>query len=260
MDSLDLSIEPMEHPKNIERKINRINRKQWEKIQFELPITKTFIFNYLYNQRKKGKAPITLIVGDPRSGKTFLALALAHALDKLNGKEFDMKRQMHFDILTFAESFATQDVKGRTMILDEASVEIDSHSTSSVESKVFARLNDTQAYRGTLIIIILPYASSLGLVHRKKVKMVMSVLANGKFTTYYCSHWNADLRNDRNIRQETMETIYGGPTLAPPKEIQKEYLNHFQDKFKSEILRKQIDILKTKRDGLGSGWKDQAVF
>ena len=247
MDDLILLPPMTQPPANNSKVIVKFNRNMWANIHKQMPITQTFVFNYLWNMRRKGKAPITLVVGDPRSGKTFLTLALAAALDKINGKEFDMKRQMHFDILDFAESFATQDVKGRCMILDEASVEIDSQSTNSIESKVFARLNDTQAYRGTLIFIILPYASSLGLVHRKKVKLVLHNHSHGIFTTYYCSHWHADLKNDKNIREETMETIRGGETLLPPKHLQKEYVDHFQDKFKSEILKKQIDLLRARR-------------
>ncbi len=195
---------------------------------------RALILHFIEGRRKRGFAPIVLIVGKQRMGKTCLALLLAYLLDR----NFDVNKQMFFDVLTFAKAVDKYDNK--ILILDEAGVELDSYRYSDVRQRCFSHIVQTQAYKRNTLFIVLPHASDLAKCHRKYVDALLVVTRRGGYVLYKpnIQYWDM---NTIDIR--TMKMEYGVGLPLPPKHLYEEYKKSFEKQIKEDILVKEIDKL-----------------
>ncbi len=195
------------------------------------------LLRWARNRVRRGFAPIILIVGKQRVGKTCLALRLAYELDK----KFDVDNQMFFDILSFAK--AVKKYKRHVLLLDEAGVELDTYRYSDIRQRCFSHIVQSQAYLQHTLIICLPHASDLARCHRKYVDVLVVVPARGMYIAYKPSVYYWDM-NEIDIRTKKIEVVY--QTSLPPDHLFNGYKSKYEGRIKEDILTDEIERLDAK--------------
>lgn len=186
------------------------------------------------NRIARGFAPVILIVGKQRMGKTFTALTIAHTIDP----KFKPDNQMFFDIMSFAN--AVKKYNNKVLILDEAGIELDTYRYSDMRQRAFSHIVQSQAYKQNTLLIVLPHSADLARCHRKYVDALVVIPARKKAMVYRpnIQYWDM---NNLDIRTKKMEVIYHVP--LPPKWLIDEYKAKFEKQIKEGILDSEIERL-----------------
>jgi len=125
---------------------------------------------YLLTERRKlNRDTIIFIVGEKRTGKSYSAIRLGEQVQKMWGlPKFDVTKQLFFEPEGFVKFFQTN--TNRVVILDEASLSLDTRQWYTVESKILNSLLQTQGFRKNVVLLTSPTLSdfdkrSLGFGH-----------------------------------------------------------------------------------------------
>lgn len=183
---------------------------------------------------KRGFAPIVLIVGKQRMGKTCTGLTLA---TELNPK-FNPATDMFFDILSFAK--AVNKYSRKILILDEAGIELDTYRYSDVRQRCFSHIVQSQAYKQNTLFIVLPHSSDLAKCHRKYVDALLVIPRRSTYIMYQprVEYWDM---NEIDIRVQKMEEIHDIP--LPPPHIFNVYKSKYEKQIKEGIMDAEIERL-----------------
>ncbi len=184
----------------------------------------------------RGFAPIILVVGKQRMGKTCTALKLAYELDK----NYDPDKQMFFEVVTFAK--AVNQYKGKVLILDEAGIELDTYRYSDVRQRCFSHVVQTQAYKGNTLFLVLPHSSDLARCHRKYVDALLVISGRGSYIMYRPSIQYYNM-NDIDIFTKKIEWVIDIP--LPPNHIFSKYKSKYETQIKQGILDMELEKLDT---------------
>lgn len=111
---------------------------------------------YLLSERRRlNRDTIIFIVGEKRTGKSYSAIRLGEAIQKSWGLEpFDVTKQLFFEPEGFVKFFQTN--TNKVVILDEASLSLDTRQWFSVESKILNSLLQTQGFRRNIVLLTSP--------------------------------------------------------------------------------------------------------
>jgi hypothetical protein len=194
----------------------------------------TIFLEWVRSRIRMGFSPIVLIVGKQRQGKTCMALRMAYEIDP----NFDVKKQMFFDVITYAK--AVDKYKRKILILDEAGIELDTYRFSDVRQRCFSHLIQSQAYKQNTLFIVLPHASDLAKCHRKHVDSLMVIPFRGSYIFYSPRVAYYDM-NEINFMVKKIEHILQVP--LPPSHLFNEYKTQYEKQIKQDILEKEIDKL-----------------
>ena len=123
----------------------------------------TVLLDWAKNRIRRGFSPIILVVGKQRTGKTCTALLFASQIDK----EFDVDKQMFFDVVSFAK--AVNKYRRKVLILDEAGIELDSYRYSDTRQRAFSHIIQSQAYKQNTLFLVLPHSNDLAKCHRRHI-------------------------------------------------------------------------------------------
>lgn len=188
---------------------------------------------------KRGFAPIILVVGKQRMGKTCLSLTLASDIDP----KYDPDKQMFFDVISFAK--ATQKYNNKVLILDEAGIELDTYRYNDVRQRAFSHIVQSQAYKQNTLFMVLPHSSDLARCHRKYVDALLVVPARGRYIFYHprVDYWDM---NEIDIRTMKIEDIVDVP--LPPSHLYDAYKKKYEKQIKKGIMEGEIDRLEKALD------------
>lgn len=188
---------------------------------------------------RRGFAPIILIVGKQRMGKTCLGLRLAYEIDPF----FDVDKQMFFDVISFAK--ATNKYNKKVLIVDEAGIELDTYRYSDVRQRAFSHIVQSQAYKQNTLFMILPHSSDLARCHRKYVDALLVVPRRGSYIMYRptVDYWDM---NEIDIRTMKMEIIDHVP--LPPAPLFNSYKTKYEKQIKQGIMLGEIEKLEKALD------------
>lgn len=195
----------------------------------------TILLPWARNRVRRGFAPIILIVGKQRMGKTCLGLRLASELDS----NFNVDKQMFFDVISFAK--ATSKYNKKVLIVDEAGIELDTYRYSDVRQRAFSHIVQSQAYKQNTLFMILPHSSDLARCHRKYVDALLVIPSRGRYIFYRptVDYWDM---NEIDIRTMKMEEISNVP--LPPDHLFNAYKSKYEKQIKQGIMEGEIDKLE----------------
>lgn len=198
----------------------------------------SLLIQYLRNQLKRGFSPVCLVVGRQRTGKTWLAMKIAHTLDPSWTGEL-----MTFKIENFVDIYNKYNKK--VIILDEAGVTLDPYEHATIQQRVYNHIIQTQAYKQNIVFLVLPFASEIGKQHRKHVDLIIEVLGRGVYKLYRTRSWRSDL-SQKPPRLETIEIVSG--VDPPPKHIIDWYMSEGQKIYKESILAMQTEAMELRKN------------
>jgi hypothetical protein len=117
----------------------------------ELP----FILRAMLYRNQINMNTFLLIVGNPRTSKSYCALKIAEMyLEKL-GKEFDVKEQLTFsDVKKFLRW--SQNADNSLFILDETGTSLSPDMFFSLQQRIMRRFVQTQGFRKNVLVWVLP--------------------------------------------------------------------------------------------------------
>jgi len=108
----------------------------------------------LYRQKKNMNSFI-LIVGGVRTGKSYTGIKVAQRIEMLNGKVFDVQKQLTFDDV---KKFLlwSRNAEGSVFVLDETGTSLSPELFWSLQQRIMRRFAQTQGFRKNILIWILP--------------------------------------------------------------------------------------------------------
>ena len=195
------------------------------------PLTITWIKNRI----KRGFAPIVLVTGKQRIGKTCIALLFASLIEPT----FNIKEQLFFDIRSFAQAY--NKFNNKVFCLDEAGIELDTYRYSDIRQRVFSHIVQSQAYKQNTLFIVLPHNTDIAKTHRKYIDALICVMSRGFAVVYKprIKYWDM---NDLDITTKKMEVITQIP--LPPKELYDDYKMLFEKQIKENIMGLELTRLE----------------
>lgn len=194
----------------------------------------TIFLEWAVNRVRRGFAPIILVVGKQRMGKTCTALSLAYELDP----DYDPDKQMFFEVVTFAK--AVNKYRKKILILDEAGIELDTYRYSDVRQRCFSHIVQSQAYRQNTLFLVLPHSSDLARCHRKYVDALLVIPNRASYIMYRPSIQYFNM-NDIDIFTKKIEWVIDLP--LPPEHIYNKYKSKYESQIKQGILDMELEKL-----------------
>jgi hypothetical protein len=117
----------------------------------ELP----FLFRALLYRQQINMNTFILIVGNPRTSKSYCAGKIAEIYSEKNGNDFDVQEQLTFDnIKKFLMWSKT--AKDSIFILDETGTTLSRDEFWSLQSRVMRRFVQTQGFRKNVLVWVMP--------------------------------------------------------------------------------------------------------
>lgn len=193
------------------------------------------LLQWIRNRIRKNKAPVILVVGPPRVGKTFFTMSLCYMLDR----NFSVSKNISFEIIDYAQAVSKN--KFAFLCVDEAGIELDTYKYSDMRQRVFSHLLQTQQYLQNTLFIILPHGSDLAKCHKKYINAFLQIKGYGHYVMRYpiIPYWDL---NNIEFFSKKIEEVWDFP--PPPKHLQDEYRTYFESQMKEKILELEIDKLK----------------
>jgi len=233
-----------------------MNNNEWGK--------NTPIVNWLKRQIRQKNTPLIIFCGPTRSGKTAFAMRVAY---ETWGKKFTYEH-----VVNTIEDFALA-MKNNThscIILDEATVSLFVYDWANFLHKIFTVIQDTQAFKHNVAIVILPQISHLSTQQKQMADVIIEMKKirgwnetagrseNQYFYKYLKPHKQYSSLNTEKIWVTEVGTF--GPVPLPPDHIWKPYIDKGQTEFKQKILDDQLDIISQKAKARSSVQVEKPVF
>lgn len=199
----------------------------------------SIFLDWAKNRVRRGFAPIILVVGKQRMGKTCMALKLAYELNP----NFNPDKHMFFEVYNFA--LATKKYNNEILILDEAGIELDTYRYSDIRQRCFSHIIQSQAYKRNTLFICLPHSSDLAKCHRKNVDALLVIPFRGSYIMYspFIAYWDM---NDIDFRTTKIEHILDVP--LPPEFLYNDYKSKYEKQIKEGIMDLELDKIKKRMD------------
>lgn len=135
-----------------------------------------FLWKLDQDIRKRGRSPIILVVGEPRSGKTELCIGWSWLI---KGDNFVLDRDIYTSVDKLLDAVEQEDIWGRSIILDEAQKDLDIGAWNNKLGRALVQYNGSQAIRKNILWIIMPYARWLPWIQHPAINYVVEVYGNG---------------------------------------------------------------------------------
>ncbi len=199
---------------------------------------------YLLDQVNKKFAPIILVCGKQRIGKSNYTLSLCYTLSWiLNNEEYDVDKYVYFNALEFMKKYISE--RRKIFVIDEASKDLSKSEWYTTLNQVLSKIIETQADLHNIFIIVLPHASRLATQHKIYVNMKIVMSARGKAEWTYMKQKYGELSSDiKKIVKQVWCKKWELP-LAPEK-LRKQY-EALATKRKREIAQEEVASVKAKR-------------
>lgn len=127
---------------------------------------------------KKGMSPVVAVFGKPRTGKTLTAIFWAWIL-KNNFMKYPLADSIWTDVDKFIIDVDEKNIRGRALILDEAQKDLDIGAWNTLLGRALVKYNGSQAIRGNILFIIMPYARWLPWIQQPSLNYIITVSDNG---------------------------------------------------------------------------------
>ena len=207
----------------------------------ELRFEDTIMMRYFRFQIKCGYAPIMLICGRQRTGKTFAAMTIAEYISAFRGQKFSFS-DMFFKIEDMAQRYDEESKK--VFILDEAGIDLNVYEGNQLHQRVFQKIIESQAVKQNILLIVLPHARDIGAHHFHHVNCILEMTGRGKGILKYVWMRYGEL-SKKPPYIEPFEYLRDIP--LPSTELSEKYLAVGQSEYKQKILSEQIGLLTQRR-------------
>lgn len=122
----------------------------------------------------KGYSPIIVFTGEMRCGKTTKAYLIANWLSQICfGKKWDWKDGVVTELKQFVRKIDSS--KEEILFIDEVQGFLNAKEWYSQKNIIFNKIIQSQAYKHTIIILVLPYALGMAKDHRRLIHMLLWV-------------------------------------------------------------------------------------
>ncbi len=199
---------------------------------------------YLVDQVKRMYAPIVLICGKQRIGKSSFGLSLADILSWFfHDEQFDVKEFVYFNAKKFLVKGIS--VRRRVVIIDEASKDLSKTEWYTVLNQVVTKIIETQGDLNNIYVIILPHASRLAKQHKIYIDLKLVMIGRGKARVFFMKKNYGELSDE--IKKVTKAIFLNVETLPkPPDKLWEEY-EGLATKRKREIAKEEIASIREKK-------------
>lgn len=127
---------------------------------------------------KRGRSPVIAVFGDPRTWKTISAIFWSWIL-KENFTKYPLKDSIWKDIDSFITDVSEKNIRGRALILDEAQKDLDIGAWNTMLGRALVKYNGSQAIRGNILFIIMPYARWLPWIQQPSINYIIATINDG---------------------------------------------------------------------------------
>lgn len=197
---------------------------------------------------KAGYSPIIVVCGKPRVSKTTKAYLFAHWFSWLLFKRpWPWRKETIVSVDQLVQEMAYED-EGKIYLMDEVERQLSKKMWAHPESRLLALLNDSQAYKHYIMILIIPKVWQLGTDHATSVNFVIPVHSRQMCQPYRCEvpFWDINLKKkevkisglghfDINYKKEPVKTAFA-EELKELEEFKKFINVELKEKIMDEAL------------------------
>jgi hypothetical protein len=203
-------------------------------------------FIYLIDQVQKFFAPIVLICGKQRMGKSSYGLTMLDTLHYVFHKAYidpkNITKFVYFNARLFLEEAIT--VSKSIIIIDEASKDLSKSEWYTAINQVISKIIETQGDLNNIYIIILPHASRLAPQHKIYIDLKVVMKRRGEAKVFFMKKDHGELSGD--IRKVSRQIFWGIWKLPkPPIELWNAY-EKLSTERKREIATEEMNKLHHK--------------
>ena len=203
-------------------------------------------FIYLIDQVQKFFAPIVLICGKQRMGKSSYGLSMLDILHYVFHKTYidpkNITKFVYFNARLFLEEAIT--VVKSIIIIDEASKDLSKSEWYTMINQVISKIIETQGDLNNIYVIILPHASRLAPQHKIYIDLKIVMKRRGEAKVFFMKKDHGELSGD--IRKVSRAIFWGIWKLPkPPKELWDAY-EKLSTERKREIATEEMNRLHRK--------------
>jgi len=203
-------------------------------------------FIYLIDQVQKFFAPIVLICGKQRMGKSNYGLSMLDILHYVFHKTYidpkNIGKFVYFNARLFLEEAIT--VEKSIIIIDEASKDLSKSEWYTMINQVISKIIETQGDLNNIYVIILPHASRLAPQHKIYIDLKIVMRRRGEAKVFFMKKDHGELSGD--IRKVSRQIFWGYWKLPrPPDDLWAAY-ERMSTERKREIATEEMQRLHKK--------------
>jgi hypothetical protein len=203
-------------------------------------------FIYMIDQVLKYFAPIVLICGKQRMGKSSYGLTILDLLYYVFRKKYlqskDITNFVHFNAREFIEQTLT--ATRSVIIIDEASKDLSKSDWFSLINQVLAKIIETQGDLNNIYIIILPHASRLAPQYKIYIDLKIVMKRRGEAKIWFMKKDHGELSGD--IKKVSRAIFWGIWKLPkPPIDLWNAY-EKLSEERKRAIGKEELELLRAK--------------
>ena len=199
---------------------------------------------YLIDQVKRLFAPIVLICGKQRIGKSSFALSLADILTWFfHDEQYNVTEFVYFNAKKFL--IKSISVRRRVVIIDEASKDLSKTEWYTVLNQVVTKILETQGDLNNIYVIVLPHASRLATQHKIYIDLKLVMIRRGQARVFFMKKNYGELSSD--IKKVTKAIFLNVEALPkPPEKLWGKYERMATER-KREIAKEEIASIREKK-------------
>jgi len=210
---------------------------------------------------KEDQDVVCVVYGREGSGKSSLALILAHCLAEKQGKKFDIKKNVHYKVEDFHNAIFNSD-KGDIQIIDESILFSFSRRAMSKENTTLVKLLATCRSRNNIIFFCIPNLKTIdSYLKEHRIVCGLEVYAKGRFKIWSMKAIQLFAQSKPHNQRQTIIDYFPSVEQSLGLKEWEEYLKHKDNKLKHETIEvKENDITYLaakeikKKYGLGYAW------
>ena len=182
-----------------------------------------------------------LVVGNPRTSKSSWVIDKCDRLCQLQGKEFDIDKQLTFDDI---KKFLlwSKDAKGSQFVLDETGSSMSPDQFWSVQQRVMRRFVQTQGFRRNILFWVLPSIVFIQKNFRFLCDYGIKTIRQGKVSIH-------KIKTDQLLGKTFIEKVIEEKFKKPRKKYWYHYME-IKKKWNDEKLKDDLNYLKYGRSWL----------
>lgn len=200
--------------------------------------TNLYFLIKMFKRIRRGFAPIVMVCGSQRTGKSFVAIWLAWLYMYLQGKEFDPVKQTFYEPIEAVKFL--KEANNTSFVLDEAGAYLNRRKWYSELNHIINATVQTMAFKTNLFIFVSPFSADLDRAIHKHIDYLLRVDYRGHFRAFGFIKKYDEFKQEKATRRFFMDDV-SIPMSSLPKEIWTKYMEYseaMKDKYRQELVDK----------------------
>ena len=201
----------------------------------ELKLRNFDLMRMLLFRQTKSMNTFIIVVGSPRTSKSYFAMKIAELYSEYGDKKFDVEKQLSFDLKPFIEW--SQEATDSIFILDEIGVNLSPDQWWDIQSRIMRRFTQIQGFRSNVLLMVCPSVIFLQKSFRFLSSFGVETVAQGLVKWYKI--------NMRQLHGKGYLNYMGHIKFSEPSKETLEKYEAMKKEFNDKMLAEDLEYLRS---------------